>query len=399
MPIDKSVLDKAEVAFIGARINLMSSKPFWAHLVMKMRLEWMEDVPGGVSCTDGERVIINPVPFLAMDREERATVLVHEAWHCAAGHLWRRGPRDPLLWNLAGDICIANSQEADDFKLLDLQEKFFATQGIDRLRYKNMSAEEVYEELPKQMKCSGGGKGKGKGGDGQCSHWQEGGCFQEPNSGQSGQNEQKWRQAVIEAGQLAGNAPGAWQELVKAAMPKPPFQLKLLEYLARGLGGDTSWDALDRRFIWQGGYFPSSTKQVMGDVALMVDVSGSMDGEAHLKPALGYCRGFREQHPHRAYFIQCDHDCVDAAQFQVYEEHEPLPEVFKIFGRGGTSFDPPFKLLREKRVEPKVAVYFTDSYGSVEESSRPNYPVLWVVVGGAKEFNPPFGEVIFAPSK
>ena len=394
--LDKKVTDAAQTAFIRARIQLMSTNPFYAHLVMKMPLVWMEDCPGGISATDGTHLYIAPEPFVAMAKGEQVSVLVHEVLHCAAGHLFRVGSRDKMKWNIAGDTYIANVLEADGFTGVAAAEAFLVQYGIQRSDYKGNTTEQIYDLIPNPPKGKGKGKGNGNGqskGGGQ--HWQGGGCYHEAKDpAERSAAEAKWKQAVIEAGQLAGNAAGAWRELVKAAMPKPPFHLKLHEYLNRGLGGDQDWTSLNRRHVYRGMYLPTDTKVIMGRVACMVDTSGSMDSNTQLKMAFGYVRGFREQHPCQLDLIQCDYDVMDAAQFKTYEEFERLPETFNVVGRGGTSFNAPFKLLQEKRIEPKVAIYFTDGYGSCTEA-KPAYPVLWVVLKGDKQFKPPFGEVIY----
>jgi hypothetical protein len=298
-------------------------------------------------------------------------------------------------------VYIANVTEADGFTPIALQETLFPQWGIVRAKYKDMTTEQIYDALPPLPQPPSGANGQGKG-QGQSSgkgcahgHWQgPGGCFTEPAGGSAERSSQEaeWRQNVIEAGQLAGNKPGAWSELVKAAMPRPPFHLKLFEYLSRGLGGDTSFDAFDRRQLHQGWYLPSSQKVVMGEIAVAVDTSGSMSTE-QLQLAFGYIRAFREQHPCKLHLIQCDYDAIAEGQYHLYDDYEPLPSEFKAVGRGGTSFDAPFKLMREKRADPKVLIYLTDGYGSCSLKA-PGYPVLWVVLRGDKGFKPPFGDVV-----
>jgi predicted metal-dependent peptidase len=398
----EEVKTKAQTAFIRARISLMQSNPFWAHLVMKLPLVWLDDVEQGLSATDGANMYINPAAFIELSKDEQKGVLVHEVLHCAAGHLFRVGARDRMLWNIAGDIYIANLLETDGFTVIQRQKDNFAKMGIPPFdTFKGDITETIYHKLEQiAQKQAGGGKGKGKGqsqaGNGQCPihgpHWNGSGCYREPAQGTAAQSESQWRQNVIEAGQMAGNAPGAWSELVRAAMPKVPFSLKLYEYLNRGMGGDTSFDSFNRRYLWQGLYLPMDTRQVMGRIAWVNDTSGSM-GKAQLEQAFGYGRAFREQHPCQFDLILCDYDVAD---HRTYEEWEPLPSEFQAKGRGGTSFDAPFALLKEKRIDPKVVIYVTDAYGSVSPEVRPSCPVLWVVVGDNKSWVPPFGEVCFA---
>ena len=400
MPLDEKVVKQAQTAFIRARIQLLQSNPFYAHLVMKLPLQWMDE-PGQLSKTDGSSLYINPETYLTLTKGEQVSVLVHEVLHCAALHLQRVGSRDAMRWNVAGDVYIANVIEADGLASIQLSEQFLQSQGIVRANFANMTTEQIYEKLPalQQQPQSGNGKGKGNGqSQSGCGHqhWNgEGGCYREPATSQErSQQEQQWRQNVIEAGQVAGNAAGAWNELVKAAMPKPPFHVPLLEFLHRGMGGDTDWSLLNRRFLYRGIYLPQEFSQVMGEIAIAVDTSGSMDTNTQLKLAFGYIRAFREEHACKLHLVQCDHDAIAEGQYKVYEEHERLPETFNVIGRGGTSFDPPFNLMREKYVEPRVMIYITDGYG-VCSVPKPAYDVLWCVLRGTKDFKPPLGQVIF----
>jgi predicted metal-dependent peptidase len=403
--LDEKVVEQSTRAFIRARVQLMHSRPFWAHLVMKMPLRWMDE-EGQLSKTDGETLFINPSTYLTLTKGEQVSVLVHEVLHCVALHLTRCGSRDPQRWNIAGDIYIANVIEAEGFESIALSENFMSQVGINRVNYRTMTTEAIYDALPKskqqkQSQGNGQGKGQGRGKSGGCQHWNgEGGCYKEKEGGSSSasrsQAEQRWRQNVIEAGQLAGNAPGAWRELVKAAMPKPPFHVPLLDFLHRGMGGDSDWSMLNRRWLSRGMYMPQEYSQVMGEIAIAVDTSGSMDSNTQLREAFGYIRAFREEHACKLHLIQCDHDCIDKAQYRVYEEWEPLPETFQVVGRGGTSFDPPFELVRERKIEPCVLIYITDGYGACSVPKPPNYDVMWVVINGDSSFTPPFGEVIHA---
>lgn len=386
------VREDAEVAFIRARLALRSTHPFYAHLSLKLGLQWREDCQGGLSATDGKTIFVNPSAFLALPKNEQPSVIVHEVWHAAAGHLWRCGDRDPFRFNVAGDVAIANALDDERLPQVQAGEAFMRQMGIDRHKFVGMNVEEIYEKLPANVQqkpqC-----GNGQGGH---QHWNgEGGCYHPaPDKADAdGATEAQWKQNVIEAAQQAGNAPGAWRELVEAATPKVPFTVKLHEFLTRGMGGDTSFDTFNRRHIWQGEYLPNETRIVMGEVAVCLDTSGSMSKDM-LQEALGYIRGFREEHPCTLHFIQCDYDVPAENGYRKYNEWERLPQKFDIGGRGGTSFDAPFKLLKEKAIRPKVVIYLTDAYGSVSAESKPGCDVLWVIVkGGDNSWKPPFGVV------
>src|SRR5260370_11240678 len=159
----EDVKKTAETAFIRARIHLLKHRPFYAHLVLKLRLEWMEDVQGGLSATDGEALFINPVAFSKLAGPQQVTTLVHEVLHCASGHLWRRGNRDPQRWNMAADVAIDNIIYADRFEPGPWEanrSNWLQQNGLSLQQFEGQFAEAIYELLPSmppQMQCGCGG--------------------------------------------------------------------------------------------------------------------------------------------------------------------------------------------------------------------------------------------------
>lgn len=395
---DKKLLDRAHACVIRARLQLIRERPFYAHLVMKLKLEWGDEDKVPLSCTDGRTLMINPKTFVTLTAREHVSVLVHEVLHCAWGHFARINGRDPERWNDANDINISNTLRQEGFESIKGNDAYLMEHGYDVRSFQGMTSEDIYAKLPQKKNKRRYGSGSG---DKSCKghkHWNgEGGCYKKPQSvSESSKLESEWRTNVHEAAQMAGNAPGAWQELVKAATPKTPFHLKLYEYLNRGLGGETTWEVLNRRQIYRGMYLPSDTKIVMGEVVIAVDTSGSMSSE-QLQKAFSYIRGFREAHPCKCHIIQCDYGVAEGTGYDVYEEHAPLPQSFKVTGRGGTQFDPPFALIKERKIEPKVFIYMTDGYGDIHDNRlKPACPVLWVLVGkkSARNWKAPFGEVV-----
>ena len=93
--------------------------------------------------TDGRYLLINPNFLMALSTEEGGFVYAHEALHPALGHLWRRGNRDPHLWNVAADyvdnaMLVAAGLTPPKGVLYDPQ-------------YVGMTTEEVYAKLAKDQ--------------------------------------------------------------------------------------------------------------------------------------------------------------------------------------------------------------------------------------------------------
>jgi predicted metal-dependent peptidase len=64
-------------------------------------------------------------------------------------------------------------------------------------------------------------------------------------------------------------------------------------------------------------------------------------------------------------------------------------------GGGGTDFIAPFAHLEEEGTQPECVVLLTDGE-CASYPDLPPYPVIWgVVKNGRKDFDPPFGRVLY----
>ncbi len=95
---------KATEHVSAARRNLVLDHPFFG--VLSLKLELVEDSSVPSFRTDGRQLRFNPEFALGLNRYEAQGVVAHEVLHCANGHVWRRGSRDPKVWNLACDYAI-----------------------------------------------------------------------------------------------------------------------------------------------------------------------------------------------------------------------------------------------------------------------------------------------------
>ena len=115
--------------------------PFVGAMLMRLDLIPVRDGRLDTAATDGDRIYVDIDFYMKLKSEERLFVLAHEAWHCALIHFMRRQNRDKERFNIAADLEI-------HFILTDegLKPPFVLPHNPN---WKGLSAEEIYERLPK----------------------------------------------------------------------------------------------------------------------------------------------------------------------------------------------------------------------------------------------------------
>jgi predicted metal-dependent peptidase len=199
----------------------------------------------------------------------------------------------------------------------------------------------------------------------------------------------EWSVAVNQAVTLAkqaGKIPtGIRRALDGAAEAGVDWRELLRRLWSETTPADYSWMRPNRRHVWAGLYLPGVGREGVGEVAIAVDCSGSVNSrqlrlfEAEVQSIL---EGQRPQRVYVLYFDSIVH------KVETFEAGQPV--ALDPVGGGGTEFAPCFEWLDQHGVVPQTLVFLTDLYGSFP-SAEPTYPVLWASTGGRKA---PFGEVI-----
>lgn len=407
--MDEKIAKHAQLLVSRAKISMLETHPFYAHILTHLQLDLHDELPGGsVSATDGKRLLVNPTKYAGLTKGEQLTCLAHEQLHCLDGHIWRRGQRDPFFANVAQDIYTYFVLKGEGFEVLKQNEQALAAiltkcaNGTFTLNdFSGNFWEQIYDAIapPPVPNDAATGDGEAEQSQGQSSGDQHanagcGHCYQ-PSTNPAGAREtaEEWKQWIREAGmyaKMAGAKAGHWNELVEAATPPVPFETRFIELLKRGLGGDQNYDSFSRRHLHNGDYFPTEVIEQMGETVAVVDTSGSRSHE-DIAYALGVFRSWREMYPCRFHLVECD---SDAQGWTTYEEWDTLPSKFEMHGRGGTSFEPPFHGVEERKLTPQVLIFITDGFNYGDFAPKPLYEVLWILSGEYNDsFSPPYGTV------
>jgi predicted metal-dependent peptidase len=198
-----------------------------------------------------------------------------------------------------------------------------------------------------------------------------------------------WQIAVEQAenvAKLAGKLPaGVTRGLEAAKSARVDWRELLRRAWSETIPADYSWTRPNRRHVWAGLYLPGITSEGVGEIAIAVDRSGSINArqlglfEAEVRSILA------GQQPRLVHVLYFD---TDVQKVETYQAGQPVK--LAPIGSGGTDFRPCFYWLEERGITPQTLVFLTDLWGTFP-SDAPPYPVLWASTDNRTV---PFGQVI-----
>lgn len=343
-----------------ARAWLIHGQPFFGVLCLQLNMQATEDVP--TAGVDGKTIFYNPKFIASLPFDLTCSVLCHEILHCVFEHIGRRGTRDAMRWNYAGDYVI-------NLLIKEMGMKVGADWLLDD-QYKGMSADEVYSKLPQGLPSSSfvcevgnrpGAKGDGPG--------------DAPTPDEAAQIKAMWKVATVQAAMLAkqqGKLPGSLERFIEDIVaPQVDWKEQLRHLLTTFCPTDYSWSRPNRRHVTSGIYLPSVDGQSMGRIVCAIDTSGSITQEM-LNVFGSEIVGIRDSVLPAAFdIVYCDSHINHVDSF---DQHDELH--FKMHGGGGTDFRPPFDWVEKQGERPACLVYLTDLEGPAPQTA-PGYPVIW----------------------
>lgn len=340
-----------------ARAKLMIGHPFWATLLMS--LDAVEDNTIPTLATDMRKIYYNREFVESLGSVGLVmSAFAHEVSHVAFedGLRVKQQGRNHLLWNIAADFKRNQMLEESGFEL---------GQGWLRdEKYDQMSVDQVYIELQKQVdkarkdgKSGKPGEGGIPGPDGM--HGPEGDLKQpdEMSPAAEAETRRKIQQNVAQAAnvaRMAGKLSGELERFVTEILdPKVPWAVLLREYMTRTSTDDESWAKRNRRF--SNVYLPARFSERMGPIIGIGDTSGSI-GNDELKQYGGETMSIVEDvRPESFRFLWAD---TKVAGEQLFEEGDEVK--FEPKGGGGTDMRVPLKYAEQ--YDPEVVILFTDGY-------------------------------------
>jgi predicted metal-dependent peptidase len=387
--------ESAEDKMLKARTLLVLDHCFWGVLALKLKMAPADANFCPTACTNGKMLMYNPEYIESLSNQEVIGLLAHEVGHCAMGHIWRMGDRDPRLSNIAMDYVLNSA-------LLDANFTLPPTECVSN-EFKNKSFEEAYEILrqrqPKEdgdkdkkgkKDSQGKAKGKNQGGQNGPQHPDPGKCggVYPPSSGKQEEMKADWKAAVAQAVQTAqGTMPADLKKLldIEVLNPTLPWYVLLREFVERTARNDYNWSNPSRRYLSRGIILPGLISEELPSVVVVVDSSGSTCEwqEKFAAEASGVLSAYKTH----ITLIHCDARVQSVEEF----DSDDLPLKIQASGYGGTDFRPPFEYIKKHGLTPACLIYLTDLCGTFPKE-EPDYPVMWVSV--VPDQRAPWGETV-----
>ncbi len=379
--------EKALELLVRARISLLLQQPFWGTLATRLILKDATDDPAGwcpTAATDGRYFYYNRNFILKLKKPEVIFLVAHEVEHCVYDHMDRRGGRNPKAWNAAADYVInLELHENHVGKLPDPK-----TSGVEACfdtKYKDMFAEEVYEQLMKDPNMKfpvfdvhlepGDGKG-------------------EPMSEEDRRMlRDEIRAAVMQAAKAAGagNTPAGVRRMLKdLTEPQMDWREILQMKLKSIIKNDFTWMRCSRKAQASGFYLPGQKDQERAEAAVAIDASGSMTQEM-LRDLLSEVKGIMEQFTD--FKLQ-----VWSFDTQVYNLQTFTPDnlndidEYDIQGGGGTDFMCNWEFMKDNEIQPERFIMMTDGYPCGSWGDDVYCDTLFLIHGDpSQRIHAPFG--------
>jgi predicted metal-dependent peptidase len=271
---------------------------------------------------DGQHIYYNKTWVKSLTHKEIVGVIAHEVLHVVFKHHLRRGDRDKHWWNVAGDYVINAVLLEDGFILPD--------DGLFNDDYAGMSTEKVYDLVYQDNKDDSQEIiAKGMVGEVIDAVSKDGDSLSETEIKEL---EREINISVMQAEQSAksigkgGDARKAMMDTIKKQSVNWRDVLSNL-MLDNLVPCDYNFNNPNRRFIYQGMYLPSVEKEPSQEIAIAIDISGSIakDEMAMFIDAVNNIVSVAN--PNKVHIIYCD-DCV--RQVDVFEKGEEVKLKYMI---------------------------------------------------------------------
>lgn len=404
--------DPIETKIKQAKVKLLFSQPFFGALSMYLPLVDATDAGWcPTAAVDGRNIYYNRDFFKDLTVDDIQFVICHEILHVAFEHFGRRSHRDPEWWNMANDYVINGTLVKEKIgtmptKRVEVNETDSSGKKVTRQRvglyeekYVGWSSESVYDDLEKRkvkkeltldvhIEAGKDGQGKNKNANK--------GIPIEISEDELRKIKDEMKGKVLQAaGAAAGKMPASLRRLIDDLVePKVNWRDLLKQSIQSCITDDFTWMRPNRKHMYSGIFLPTLTKDETIEIEVAIDMSGSITdemGRDFLSEIYGIMNMYSD---FKIGVLTFDTKAYNHRVFTKDTVDDFLK--YKLVGGGGTDFDCFWEEWKEKQIEPKLAVVFTDGFPCGSWGPSNYCDTLWVITEGFKtKVKPPFGRYAY----
>jgi predicted metal-dependent peptidase len=393
------MLDPIVEKLTTARVGLLLKAPFFGNMATRMRLvcadEWCP-----TAATNGRDFYYNTKFVQKLSDKKLEFLFAHEILHCVFDHFGRAGSRDRQLCNIAQDFAV--NQILVDERIGD---KITEVKICYDPKFRGLAWEEIYDilwdkaekiSMPELLKQLGDlldehiNEDGANGSDGD----REGKGKPTLTKEEAQRIKDEIKEAMVQSAAAAGagKTPAGIQRLIKdMTEPKMNWRDIVRMNIQSLIKNDYAFTRPNRKSMHSGAILPGMKNDVTIDVAIAIDMSGSI-GEEDATVFLSEVKGIMDQYTDFALDIWCFDTDIYNHQRITHDNAEDLLD-YEPQGGGGTDFDANFEFMKEMGIEPKKFIMFTDGYPCGSWGDE-NYCDTLFIVKGNKNAESPFGEVV-----
>jgi predicted metal-dependent peptidase len=385
-----------------ARVGLLLKAPFFGNMATRMLLidasEWCP-----TAATNGRNFYYNKKFIEKLSVKKLEFLFGHEICHCVFDHFGRVGSRDRQLSNIAQDYAV-NQILVDE----RIGEKITEVKICYDQKYRGMAWEEIYDELYEKAEkipmdqllkqlgelldehINEDGSGPGKEGEGEG----KGKGMPTMSKEEAQKIRDEIKEAMIQSASAAGagKVPAGIQRMIKdLTEPKISWRQLIRQEIQSIVRNDYSFTRPNRKSMHSGAILPGMRQDTTIDVAIAVDMSGSI-GTEDATVFLSEVKGIMDQYEDFTIHLWCfDTDIYNYVKITQDNSHEL--EEYEPQGGGGTDFDINFAYMLEQGIEAKKFIMFTDGFPCGSWGPEDQVDTVFIVKGNT-EAEAPFGQTV-----
>ena len=384
-----------------ARVGLLLKAPFFGNMATRMRLvcadEWCP-----TAATNGRDFYYNTKFIEKLSEKKLEFLFGHEILHCVFDHFGRVGSRDRQLSNIAQDFAV-NQILVDE----RIGEKITEVKICYDPKFRGLAWEEIYdilyekaEKIPmdqllkelgdlldehiKEQEGAGSEDDKTKDGKSKPSLSKE----------EAERIKQEIKEAMIQSAAAAGagKTPAGIMRMIKSMTePKMDWRQLVQQEIQSIVRNDYSFQRVNRKSMHSGAILPGMKEATTIDVAIAVDMSGSI-GEEDASTFLSEIKGIMDQYEDFKINLWCFDTEIYNPQEITHDNSHDLLE-YEPQGGGGTDFDVNFTFMEENDIRPKKFIMFTDGYPCGSWGPEDYCDTIFIVKGNTQA-EAPFGQTV-----